>query len=116
MREIKDEVEKRAKIPRKEQCLVSQGKPLQDEMKIEGCDIKEGTTIEMTLRFHGGTIDSEMMNSAGTMEERQVKRITSEPCSEISGIEDVKLSDITDHKKKRKLTMHQKDRSKGWKR
>ena len=51
----------------------------------------------MTLRLQGGTKDREMMTSAGTMDERQVQRRTSEPCSEISGIDDVKISEVTDH-------------------
>ena len=35
------------------------------------------------------------MASAGIAEERQVKRRTSEPCSDISGIEDVRRREVT---------------------
>ena len=64
---------------------------------------KQGTKIDMTLRLQWGTRDEEMMNSTGTLEEWGVKWRTSEPFSEISGIEDVKLGEVTDHKKKGNL-------------
>ena len=41
--------------------------------------------------------NDESMTSAGIAKERQVKRRTSEPCSEISGIGEVKFSDVTAH-------------------
>ena len=84
-RKIKDEVERMRTIPRKHQCLVSQGNAVKDEVKIEDYNMKEGTTIEMTLRLQGGMKNDESMASAGIAEEMQVKRRTSEPCSDISG-------------------------------
>ena len=93
---IKDKVERRTATPKKHHCLVSQGKAMKDDKTIDDCSIKKGTTIEMTLRLQGGTNDHEMKTSAGTTEERQVKRRTSEPISEISGIEEVKLGDVAD--------------------
>ena len=65
---------------------------MKDEVKIE--DMKEGRTIEMTLRLQGGMKNDESMASAGIAEERQVKRRTPEPCSAISGIDDVRLSEM----------------------
>ena len=55
----------------------------------------------MTLSLQGGTKDEEKMTSAGTMDERQVQRRTSEPCSEMSEIEVAKRSDVADHIKRR---------------
>ena len=48
-------------------------------------------------KLQGGMKNDESMTSAGIAEERQVKRRTSEPCSEISGIDEVKFSDVTAH-------------------
>ena len=79
---------------------MSQGKVLSEKKTIEESNIKEGATLEMTMRLQFGTKDREMMTSAGTMDERQVKRRASEPCSEISGIDDVKVSEVTDHIKR----------------
>ena len=63
-------------------------------------NVKEAATIDTTLRLQGGLKNDESIASARIPEERQVKRRTSEPCSEISGIEEVKLSDVTEHMKK----------------
>ena len=83
---------------------------MKDEMKAEEYHIREGTPIEMTLRLQGGTKDEEMKNSAGTSEERQVRRRTFEPCSEISGNEEMKLGDVTDLiKRKLKLPKKRSD-------
>ena len=64
-------------------------------MKIEDYSMKEGTAIEMTLRLQGGMKNDESMASAGLQEKGQVKRRTSEPCSDISVIEDVRLREVT---------------------
>ena len=90
-RKIKDDVERKTTIPRKHQCHV---KAMKDEVKIEDYNMKEGRTIEMTLRLQGGMKNDESMASAGIAEERQVKRRTPEPCSAISGIDDVRLSEM----------------------
>ena len=68
------------------------GKALKD-----GMTIGEDTTTEMTLRLQGGLKSDESMTSAGIAEDRQVKRKSSEPFSEINGFDEVKLSDVTAH-------------------
>ena len=62
-------------------------------------NIKDATTIELTLRIQGGMKD-ESFSTSDAADERQVKRRTSELCSEISDINDIKLSDITEHLKR----------------
>ena len=94
---IKDEVERQTKIPTDHQHIVSQGKVLSEKKTIEKSNIKEEATLVMTMRLQGGAKDEELMTSAGRMDERQVKRRTSEPYSETSGVEEVKLSEVTDH-------------------
>ena len=54
----------------------------------------------MTVRLQGWTKDEEMRTSTEATEERQVGRRTSEPCSETNGIEEMKLGDVTDLKKR----------------
>ena len=56
---------------------------MKDEMKIEDHNMKEGMTIGMNLRLQGGMKNDELMVCAGNTEERQVKRRTSGPCSDI---------------------------------
>ena len=68
---------------------------MKDEMKIEDYNITEGSSTEMSLRLQGGIKNDKSMVSAGIAEERQVKRRTSEPCSDVCGFEEVKLSDVT---------------------
>ena len=53
----------------------------------------------MTLRIQGG-MKGESICTSDAADERQVKRRTSELCSEISDINDIKLSDITEHLKR----------------
>ena len=62
-------------------------------------NIKGSTTIELTLRIQGG-MKGESFSTSDAADERQVKRRTSELCSEISDINDIKLSDITEHIKR----------------
>ena len=49
----------------------------------------------MIWRLQGGTKNDETMTSAGIAGDRQVKTKSSDPCSEISGFDEVKLSDVT---------------------
>ena len=97
---IEGQVEKRTKTPKAHQCLEGQGKTLKDKNTSVDCIMKEGTTIDMTLRLQGRMRNEEPAASSQQMEERQVKRRTSEPCSGISEISDVKVSDITEHLKR----------------
>ena len=60
----------------------SQGKTLKDKKTIVDSNIKEGTTIDMTLRLLGGMRNEGPAASSQQMEERQVKRRSSEPCSQ----------------------------------
>ena len=90
----------------------NQGKALSEKKTIEDCNKKERATIDVTLRLQSGTKDEEMKKtSAGSIEERQVGRITSEPHSKKSGIEDMKLGGVTVLLKK-KLKLIQNDRMK----
>ena len=77
---IKEEVERKNKNPKEQQCFVCQGKALKDGMTTGECNTKENATIEMT---------------AGIAGDRQVIRISSDPGSETSGFDEVKLSDVT---------------------
>ena len=78
--------------PKKQRCLMSQGRVLKDKRTIEEYSIKEGEKIEMSMLLAGGKKNDELM-TFGKNDERPVKRITSEPCSETSGIEDAKYND-----------------------
>ena len=51
---------------------------------------KDATTIELTLRIQGG-MKGESFSATDAANERQVKRRTSEPCSAISDVNDIKL-------------------------
>ena len=51
----------------------------------------------MTLRSKGGMKSETSAASTETIEERRVKRKTSEPCSEINELNEIKLNDITEH-------------------
>ena len=72
-------------------------KNLQNKKTIADSNIKDETTIEMTLRSKGGMKSETSAASTETIEERRVKRRTSEPCSEISELNEIKLNDITEH-------------------
>ena len=54
----------------------------------------------MTLRLLGGMKSDESMTSAGIAGDRQVKRKSLDPCSEISGFDEVKPSDVTAQKER----------------
>ena len=90
---IKDEIERKTKIPKAVQHLVSQGKSLSGKKTIE-----ESNT-SMTLRLQGGTKEDEMMTSARTSEDRNMRRKRSER-SEIGDVQH---------------TMPQGDQKKKWK-
>ena len=75
---------------------MNQGKTLSEKKTIEESNTNAETSLEMTLRLHGGTKEDETMTSAGSGEDRQLRR----KHSEISEIGDVQLSDDTEHIKR----------------
>ena len=79
-----------------QQRLTTLDKRLNEEESMLNNNIKEATTFETTLRLHGG-IKGETLSSADAVDDRQVKRRTSEPFSQISEIyEKEKLTDVTE--------------------
>ena len=82
-------------IPTSQQRLTTLGKRLNEEESMLNNNIKEATTFETTLRLHGG-MKGETLSSADAVDDRQVKRRTSEPFSEISEINEIKLTDVTE--------------------
>ena len=88
-------MERRTTTPANQQRLTTQGKCLEGKESLMYCNIKDATTIELTLRIQGG-MKGESFSTSDAADERQVKRRTSELCSEISDINDIKLSDITE--------------------
>ena len=82
-------------IPTSQQRLTTLGKRLNEEESMLNNNVKEATTIETTLRLHGG-MKGETLSSADAVDDRQVKRRTSEPCSEISEINEIKLTNVTE--------------------
>ena len=93
---IREEVEKRTQIPKDLLFIANEGKALTEKQTVEECNTREGATIDVSLRLQGGAKGEEMKTSAGSTEERQVRIITLESHSEISGVEDMKLGDVTD--------------------
>ena len=71
---IKDEIERRTKIPKALQHLVNQGTTVSERKTIEGSNIKNETTLEMTLRLQSGMKEDEMMTSAESAEDRKLRR------------------------------------------
>ena len=82
-------------IPTSQQRLTTLGKRLIEEESMLNNNIKEATTIETILRLHGG-MKGETFCSVDAVDDRQVKRRRSEPCSEISEINEIKLTDVTE--------------------
>ena len=81
----------------RQQQFTAQGRVLRDERTIVDSNVKDETIIEVTLRLQGGMKNEATTTSAESVGERQVKRRTSEPCSEISEINEIKLDDVTEH-------------------
>ena len=90
---VKDEIERRTNIPKALQPLVNQGKTLGERKTIEESNIKDETTLEMTLRLQGGMKEDEMMTSAGSAEDKNLRRKQSE-------LGEIQLSDDTEHIKR----------------
>ena len=57
-------------IPTSQQRLTTLGKRLNKEESILNNNVKEATTIETTLRLHGG-MKSETLSSADAVDDRQ---------------------------------------------
>ena len=94
-RESKKRIEEGTMIPTSQQRLTTLGKRLNEEESMLNNNIKKATTIETTLRLHGG-MKGETFSSAEAVDDRQVKRRTSETFSEISEINEIKLTDVTE--------------------
>ena len=92
--EIKNAGEKKTKIPTVQQRLTTQSKIQKDEKTSADINMKDETTIGMTLRLQGGMKSETSAASTETLQERRVNRITSESCSEISELNEIKLNDI----------------------
>ena len=92
-------MERRTKTPANQKRLTTQGKCLEGKESLMYYNIKHATSIELTLRIHGG-MKGESFSTSDAADERQVNRRTSELCSEISDINDIKLSDTTEHLKR----------------
>ena len=95
-RKIKEEDERKTKIPQDILYIVNEGKAPSEKQTIVDCNVRGEPTIKVSLKLKGVTKDEEMTTSAGSTDEGQVRRRTSESHSEISGIEDMKLGDVTD--------------------
>ena len=112
-KQINEEVGRKTQIPKEQQYLAFQGKFLKDGKTIGDCNVQEYTTIEMILRMQGGTKNEESMTSAGIAGHRQVKRKSSDPCSEISGFDKVQPSDVTAHEELREGQTQRNDETNG---
>ena len=71
---IKDEIERKTKIPKALQHLSNQGKILNERKSIQENNIVKETTLEMTLKLQGGMKEDDTMNAAGSIEERNLRR------------------------------------------
>ena len=92
-------MEGRTTTPANQLRLTTQVKCLEGNVSLMYYNIKDATTIELTLRIQGG-MKGESFCTSDAADERQIKRRTSDLCSEISDINDIKLSDITEHLKR----------------
>ena len=90
---IKDELERKTKVPKALQHLSNQGKTLSERKTIQESNILNEATLEMTLGLQGGMKEDEMMTSAGSVEDRNLRRKHSE-------IGETQFSDDTEHIKR----------------
>ena len=91
MDQFQRQIERKTKIPKEQQHLLSQGKTMKNSQKIGSYNIKEGETIEMTTALLGGMKRDEPMPCSIT-EERKTKRKASEASTEISEVEEDKCT------------------------
>ena len=89
---IKDEIERKTKIPKALQHFSNQGKTQSERKAIQENNIMNEATLEMTLGLQGGMKEDEM-TSAGSAEDRNMRRKHSE-------IGEIQLSDDTVHNKR----------------
>ena len=90
---IKHEIERKTKTPKILQHLSNEGKTSSERKTIQEHNIMNEATLEMTLGLQGGTEEDETMTSAGSAEERNMRRKHSE-------IGEIQLSDDTEHIKR----------------
>ena len=93
MTRIKDEIERKTKIPKASQHLSNQGKTLSERKTIQENNKMNEATLEMTLGLQRGMKEDEMMTSAGSAEDRNMRRKHSE-------IGEIQLGDDTEHVKR----------------
>ena len=89
---MKMEIERKTGIPVDHQCLVAEGKVLADNTKFKESGLSNGRTIELTAKLLGGMKHKSL--SPKPMEtERDKKRKESEPCIDVSSLDDGTLMD-----------------------
>ena len=71
---IKDEIERKTKIPKALQHLSNKGKTLSERKTIQENTIMKEATLEMTLGLQGELKEFEMMTSAASAEDGNLRR------------------------------------------
>ena len=84
---VKREIEAKTGIPTDQQQLVVRGKILTDNASMKAHGVSEGETIEMTTRLLGG-MKHKSLSPKPMDTEREKKRKESEPCIDVSSLED----------------------------
>ena len=84
---VKSEIEAKTGIPTDHQQLAAGGRVLTDNASMKENGLSEGRTIEMTARLLGG-MKHKSLSPRPMDKEREKKRKESEPCIDVSGLED----------------------------
>ena len=88
---MKKEIERKTGIPVDHQCLVAEGRVLMDNAKFKESGLSDGRTIELTAKLLGGMKHKSL--SPKPMETERDKRKESEPCIDVSSLDDGTLMD-----------------------
>ena len=84
---MKKEVERKTGIPTDHQCLVTEGRVLMDNALFKESGLSDGRTIELTAKLLGG-MKHKSLSPKPTETERDKKRKESEPCIDVSSLEE----------------------------
>ena len=89
---MKKEIERKTGIPSDHQCLVSEGRVLMDNAQFKESGLSDGRTIELTAKLKGG-MKHKSLSPKPMDTERDKKRKESEPCIDVSSLDDGTLMD-----------------------